>query len=63
MWLVALIAKLLMTYVCENCSDGKIHRSSFPTGEVRKECKVLDLIHSDVCGKMGWWKLLCYFYR
>ena len=36
--------------VCENCSDGKIHRAPFPVGEGNKEHKVFDLIHSDVCG-------------
>ena len=40
------------SYVCENCNDGKIHRTPFPIRE-SNEHKVLDLIHSDVCGKLN----------
>ena len=39
--------------VCENCSDGKIHRAPFPVGEGNIEYKMFDLIHSDVCGKLN----------
>ena len=39
--------------VCENCSDGKIHRAPFPVGEGNIEYKMFDLIHSDVCSKLN----------
>ena len=37
--------------LCESCCEGKIQRSPFPTGN-RFNLKPLDLIHSDVCGKI-----------
>ena len=40
-------------FFCENCCEGKLHRSPFPTfnGE-RVKREFLDLIHIDVCGKI-----------
>ena len=37
--------------LCEPCISGKHHRSQFPTSE-RRAKEVLELIHSDVCGKL-----------
>lgn len=41
------------SFVCENCCDGKNHRVPFPTGKGNREHKILDLIHSDLCGKLN----------
>lgn len=38
--------------ICEPCVGGKLHRTPFPEG-VKRATGVLDLVHSDVCGKMG----------
>lgn len=38
--------------VCEPCLEGKQHRTPFPVG-TRRAAGPLDLVHSDVCGKMG----------
>ena len=37
---------------CEPCAEGKHHRSPFPTSGAQRSKEVLDLVHSDVCGKM-----------
>ena len=37
---------------CESCVEGKHHRSPFPTS-VNNTKRPLELIHSDVCGKIG----------
>ena len=39
--------------VCEPCCKGKQHRSPFPQSSDRRAANPLDLIHSDVCGKMS----------
>ena len=39
--------------VCEDCVVGKCHRKCFPTTGARRYDKVLDLVHSDVCGKVS----------
>ena len=39
--------------LCESCVQGKIHRSPFPTSEVKCAEAPLELIHSDVCGKIN----------
>lgn len=41
------------SFICKNCCDGKNHRVPFPTVEGKREHKVFDLIHSDVCGKLN----------
>lgn len=38
---------------CEPCIQGKIHRSPFPKQSKRRTSEKLELVHSDVCGKMG----------
>ena len=38
---------------CEPCTNGKHHRSSFPTSGAKRAGEPLGLVHSDVCGKMG----------
>ena len=38
--------------VCEPCLKGRQHRSPFPVGK-RRAAGPLDLVHSDVCGKVG----------
>lgn len=37
---------------CETCVGGKHHRSPFETSE-RRAKEPLEIVHSDVCGKMG----------
>ena len=39
--------------LCESYVQGKIHRSSFPTTGGRRAQAPLELIHSDVCGKIN----------
>ena len=38
---------------CESCTEGKHHRSTFLVKESERGKEPLDLVHSDVCGKMG----------
>ena len=38
--------------VCEPCLKGRLHRSPFPVGK-RRAAGPLDLVHSDVCEKVG----------
>lgn len=38
---------------CEPCAEGKHHRSPFPISMSRQSKRALELIHSDVCGKIG----------
>ena len=38
---------------CKPCIDGKHHRSKFPKGGAKRASQTLELVHSDVCGKMG----------
>jgi len=39
-------------HVCEACIEGKHQRTSFPKDEASKASKLLELMHSDVCGPM-----------
>jgi hypothetical protein len=39
-------------HVCEACIEGKRQRTSFPKGEASRASKLLELVHSDVCGPM-----------
>lgn len=39
--------------VCEPCIEGKHHRSKFPIKKERSSHDVLQLVHSDVCGKIN----------
>lgn len=36
--------------VCEHCLQGKLHRDSFPKATQSRAKRVLDLVHTDVCG-------------
>ncbi len=38
---------------CEPCAQGKLHKSSFPKDGAKRAKEPLDLVHSDVCGKMN----------
>ena len=59
-----LIAEILVTGMdcgpcdtknfCENCCEGKLQKSPFPTfNGKRVKREFLDLIHTDVCGKIA----------
>ena len=37
---------------CEPCVDGKHHRSSFPKSGDRRATKLLEIVHSDVYGRL-----------
>ena len=41
-----------MTKICEPCISGKQTRSSFPSKDSDKSYEILELIHSDICGKL-----------
>ena len=38
---------------CETCTEGRHHRSPFPTNGRNCSEELLGLVHSDVCGKMN----------
>lgn len=38
---------------CKSCIQGKLHRSPFPSEGTRRAEKPLDLVHTDVCGKIN----------
>jgi hypothetical protein len=38
--------------VCEACVQGKNHKSAFPSTQRTKASHALELVHSDVCGKL-----------
>ena len=50
------------TGVCEPCAEGKHRRSKFPTAGGKRGKEILDLVHSDVCGKMSTGLLSGYEY-
>ena len=37
---------------CEPCIYGKHHKSAFPSTDERRATEILELVHSDVCGKL-----------
>jgi len=39
-------------FACEGCVEGKLARQPFPTDGANRATKVLELVHSDVCGPM-----------
>ena len=41
------------TKFCESCVKGKFHKSKFPNAGRRRAQKPLELVHSDVCGKLN----------
>ena len=38
---------------CEPCAEGKHHRQKFPKAGGRPATEILELVHTDVCGKMN----------
>jgi len=38
---------------CESCVEGKGHRLPFQSSTVKRASHPLELVHSDVCGKIG----------
>ena len=38
---------------CEACTEGKHHRSPFPAGGGTRAKGMLDLVHTNVCGKLN----------
>uniref|UniRef100_A0A1X7TBC3 Integrase catalytic domain-containing protein n=1 Tax=Amphimedon queenslandica TaxID=400682 RepID=A0A1X7TBC3_AMPQE len=38
---------------CESCIAGKQHKNSYPSHAQRRSKEALELIHSDVCGKIN----------
>ena len=38
---------------CESCLEGKQHRSSFPAQSETRAKEPLELVHSDICGKVN----------
>jgi transposase InsO family protein len=42
----------MLALTCEGCIEGKQHRSTFPSEGGRRASKVLEIVHSDVCGPM-----------
>ncbi len=38
---------------CEPCTAGKHHRSPFPVGDGTRAENPLDIVHTDVCGKLN----------
>jgi hypothetical protein len=47
------ISEATRTGLCQPCLEGKHHRSSFPQCAERRMSEPLQLIHSDVCGKLN----------
>ena len=41
------------SYVCEHCCAGKIHRNPFPCGSTKAKRVPLELVHTDLCGKIS----------
>ena len=41
------------TSFCEPCVEGKHHRNKFPVNKNKRASEPLNLVHSDVCGKMN----------
>jgi hypothetical protein len=39
-------------HLCETCIEGKHQRTYFPKDEATRALKLLELVHSDVCGSM-----------
>lgn len=44
--------KDVVPFACEGCIEGKLARQPFPTDGAERATKVLELVHSDVCGPM-----------
>jgi hypothetical protein len=46
------LKEVLLHHVCEFCIEGKHQKTSFPRDEAIRALKLLELVHSDVCGLM-----------
>jgi hypothetical protein len=46
------LKEMPLHHVCEACIECKHQRTSFPKNETRRASKLLELVHSDVCGLM-----------
>ena len=38
---------------CDSCTTGKIHKTPFPIKKEKSSSEILELVHSDVCGKLN----------
>jgi hypothetical protein len=46
------LKEMPLHHVCEACIEGKHQGTSFPKDEATRASKLLELVHSDVCGLM-----------
>ncbi len=46
------LKEVLLHHVCEACIESKHQGTFFPKDETRRASKLLELVHSDVCGPM-----------
>jgi hypothetical protein len=46
------LKEIPLHHVCETCIQSKHQRTFFPKDEVTRVSKILELVHSDVCGPM-----------
>jgi hypothetical protein len=46
------LKEVSLHHVCEACIEGKHQRTSFLKDEARRASKLLELVHSNVCGPM-----------
>jgi hypothetical protein len=46
------LKEVRLHHVCEACIEGKHQRTSFPKDDATRASKLLELVHSDVCGLM-----------
>ncbi len=47
-----ILKEVPLHHVCEACIEGKHQRKYLPKDEASKASKLLELVHSDVCGPM-----------
>jgi hypothetical protein len=46
------LKEMPLHHVCEACIESKHQRTYFPKDETTRASKLLELVHSDVCGSM-----------
>ncbi len=46
------LKEMPLHHVCETCIEGKHQKTYFPKDEATRASKLLELVHSDVCGPM-----------
>jgi hypothetical protein len=46
------LKKMPLHHVCEACIEGKHQRTSFSKNETTRVFKLLELVHSNMCGSM-----------